>query len=296
MFTYSPTDPKCIIGCELSNVKFVGEDNVSVENGGILAEALFPIDSVWKDRALLFDTVSSCAGRTGWKCCLKNLYKIRCSCYKTTPNIRLNSSQGSINKDCTWVINMKSSKHTAVMRGGNHKHGQMKRIPDFGAKIPVTITKNTCLKHGGSCCPSPQQQLIQRSRAGDYVTGLSTLSLCYLCNTLQTSGKVKFSVLRDTLRQQFPCNKNASNQNIWSLRRKLKSILPSRVNIKSFKDFQSLCNASNIAPGLDNTPLSKDDVAIIAKEIWEEIMSNDPNEDAIITFKEHMKLLKMSNK
>ena len=90
MFTYSPTDPKCIIGCELSNVKFVGEDNVSVENGGILAEALFPMDSVWKDRALLFDTVSLHAGRTGWKCCLKNLYKIRCDCYKTTPNIRLN--------------------------------------------------------------------------------------------------------------------------------------------------------------------------------------------------------------
>ena len=131
------------------------------------------------------------------------------------------------------------------------------------------LTKNTCLKHGGSCCPSPQQQLVQRSRAGDYVTGLSALSLCYSCNTLQTSGKLKFSVLRDTLRQQFPCNKNASKQNIWNLRRKLKSILPSMVNIKSFKDFQSLCNTSNIAPGLDNTPLSKDDVAILAKEIWE---------------------------
>ena len=255
MFTYSPTDPTCIIACDLSNVKFIGENNVSAKNGGILGDALFPINSIWKDRALLFNTVALYARCTGWECCLKQLYKIRCNCYKKKPNLELNSSQGSINKGCTWLINMKSSKYKSVVRGGNHKHGQMKSIPDFSDNVTVTISKNTVLKHGGTCSPSAQQQMVQRSRAGNYSTGLSTLSLYYLCNTMQATGKLTLSVIRNSLRQQFPCNKNVTKSHIWNMRRKVMSILPKMVNNQSFNEFQSLCNSSNIAPRLDNTSL-----------------------------------------
>lgn len=205
-------------------------------------------------------------------------------------------SQGSINKGCTWVIKMKPSKYADKLRGGTHKNGRNKRIPVFEDNVPVTISENTCVEHGGSCSPSMQQQIVQRSCGGDYITGLSALSFFQLCNTMQTTGKLKFSVIKDALQQQFPYNKNVTKHHIWNMILKVKSMLPSMANIQSFNDFQSLCNTSNIAPGLDNTPLSDDDVAVISREIWEEIMSNEPDEDAIVTFKEYMDLLKKSNK
>ena len=80
------------------------------------------------------------------------------------------------------------------------------------------------------------------------------------------------------------------------MRHKVKSILPVMRSIQSHNEFQSICNTSNIEPSLDNEPFYDDDVTVIDKELWEEIMSNDPNEDAIITFQEHMELLKQSNK
>ena len=57
-----------------------------------------------------------------------------------------------------------------------------------------------------------------------------------------------------------------------------------------------MCNTSRIEPSLDKIPLSNDDADVASKEIWEEIMSNDLNEDAIFSFKEHMELLKKSKK
>ena len=45
MFTYSDDVPSYIIPCNLSTVKFIGKDNITVKNGGLYAEDLFPIDS-----------------------------------------------------------------------------------------------------------------------------------------------------------------------------------------------------------------------------------------------------------
>ena len=81
-----------------------------------------------------------------------------------------------------------------------------------------------------------------------------------------------------------------------SMRRKVISMLPSMASVHSFKEFQSLCGTSNIEPGLDNTPISDGNVTIFAKEIREQIMSNDPNEDAIVAFKERMELLKIATR
>ena len=64
----------------------------------------------------------------------------------------------------------------------------------------------------------------------------------------------------------------------------------------SLKDFQSLRSTSIIDPGLDDVPLSDDDNASITKEIWEEIVTNDPNEDAAVAFKELFDLLKNISK
>ena len=42
--------------------------------------------------------------------------------------------------------------------------------------------------------------------------------------------------------------------------------------------------------------MSNEDVAVVAKELWEDTTSNDPNEDAFITCEECLELLKQSNK
>ena len=112
MFTYSDTDPSCIISCDLSNV--------NTEKGEICAEALFPIGSTCKDMHLLLDTIKICSTHTRWKCCLEKLHKIRCSCCKAS-NFNRNMPEGSIRKSCTWTINMKSSKYSDAIRGHPHK-------------------------------------------------------------------------------------------------------------------------------------------------------------------------------
>ena len=144
--------PTCAISSDLSNVKFIGEVNVNTENGRICVEALFPIGSTWKDMTLLFDTVKTYSARTGWKYFLKQLHKIRCSCYKTS-NLNRNMSQGFINKSCTWMINMKSSKYSNAIRGSTHRNGKIKSVPLFEENVSVTITKNACLEHCGSFSP-----------------------------------------------------------------------------------------------------------------------------------------------
>ena len=123
---------------------------------------------------------------------------------------------------------------------------------------------------------------------------MSSFSYYQLCNTMQNTGSLKSSYIKEVLKQQFPSNKNVTFAHVFNTRRKVKSMLPKLSNIESFTEFQSLCNISNLELGLDNTPISDDDIAIIAKEKWSELMENGNNneyEDSIITFKEYMALL-----
>ena len=62
-----------------------------------------------------------------------------------------------------------------------------------------------------------------------------------------------------------------------------------------FKDFQHLCNTSNLVAGLEDIPLSDDNAAQVGKEVWEEIMSNDNDDDVLITFKEFMSMMEAGN-
>ena len=109
IIAYSGDASSCIISYDLSTVKLIGEDNLTVENGVLNAEDFFPSGSSWKKR-LLHSNVSIYAACTGCKCCLKQLCKIRCSFYETSVT-NTNFSSGSINKGCTWMICMKASKH-----------------------------------------------------------------------------------------------------------------------------------------------------------------------------------------
>ena len=131
-----------------------------------------------------------------------------------------------------------------------------------------------------------QQQITQRSRVGDFITGLGTSSSCQLCGTIQAIEKLKFSAAKDSLNQKFPYSENVIKSRMLNIRYEFMQMLPSIASTQSLKDFQSMCNELSIDPGLADTPLSDDYDAVSAKEIWEETISNDPKEDATITFKE----------
>ena len=79
------------------------------------------------------------------------------------------------------------------------------------------------------------------------------------------------------------------------MRRKVEVILPSIANVKSFKEFQESCITSNPEIGLDNTTISKDNIAAVAKEAWEELIANASYENSIIVFQEHVELLKQNH-
>ena len=72
-------------------------------------------------------------------------------------------------------------------------------------------------------------------------------------------------------------------------------------DVYSFIEFQALTNTSNLELGLDDSPISDDDVAEVAKQLWDEFMLSDNDEEdddddnSIIAFKEHMSLLSQSN-
>ena len=59
MFIYSEVNPSCIVSYNFSSAKFIGEPNVTAENGGIFAEELFPHGSLWKNKSTLH-TLSKC--------------------------------------------------------------------------------------------------------------------------------------------------------------------------------------------------------------------------------------------
>ena len=69
------------------------------------------------------------------------------------------------------------------------------------------------------------------------------------------------------------------------MKRKVKAILPSISNIQCFKEFEDSLNTSHLELGLDNTPISDENAAEVANEMWEELTSNAScHDNAIVTF------------
>ena len=86
-----------------------------------------------------------------------------------------------------------------------------------------------------------------------------------------------------------------TSSKVFNMKRKLIDLIPIMKSFESYNGFEALCDTSNLDIGLDKTPLSDNNIATIAKELWQEIISKEPNEYSIVTFKEHIKLLKDSN-
>ena len=54
----------------------------------------------------------------------------------------------------------------------------------------------------------------------------------------------------------------------------------------NFKDFQDMFKTTSLHNGIDDIPLTEDNIAQMGKEMWIETMNDDNCQDSIITFQE----------
>ena len=63
----------------------------------------------------------------------------------------------------------------------------------------------------------------------------------------------------------------------------------------NYQDFAKMFNTSKLPIGIDNTPLTDDNIVQMGKELWLEIMNDDNDTDTIVTFQEYMLSLEHQN-
>ena len=64
----------------------------------------------------------------------------------------------------------------------------------------------------------------------------------------------------------------------------------------NFKDFQDMFKTTRLHNGIDDIPLTDNNIAQMGKELWIEIMNDDNCQDYIITFQEYMLNLEENSK
>ena len=149
---------------------------VDVPLSELNAAEIFKVGSCWKDEKLIYNMVRTFSTKNGWKACRNSTY-IKYSCWrKPNPNDRSFHNGGSIRKDCKWRINLKATKvRIATIKTGNNS-GKKNQRPVFDDDVPVIVSVGK-YEHTGTCNPSAQQQLMQRSHSGDYVSKIGEQSL-----------------------------------------------------------------------------------------------------------------------
>ena len=207
--TYDSRDCKLIVACQVTDLDL----------SSTTADEIFPINSKWQDRNLLYSTVQAYAAVTGWKPTLSHRHTIKCSCYNR-PIRRSNQRKfaaGSLQKGCEWQIKIKSTLNENIKLTKGENAGKFNSIPVVRDGVPIIISK-TLFNHTGSCDPSRLQQVLQRSRSGAYLRGISDTAFYTLCSLYKDNGNVSSSVIRQILKSQFPANKNVSKTHIWWLK------------------------------------------------------------------------------
>ncbi|GFH55396.1 hypothetical protein CTEN210_11872 [Chaetoceros tenuissimus] len=272
----------CVAGLS-TTIKLVGSDAIPASN-------IFKVEQKWVDKAHLKSALEFYASATGWSVCNPTPTHFRCNCFRKpghkdkyrdhqTPR---QVDGGSLHKGCTFLIAIRSTKN---------ERSKDKSKPVFDAGVPIIISK-VILSHGGSCNPSPQQQLVARARSGKYVKSINDLALYQLCTMSKNGeGRLKTSSIKSIITPFWPSNKNISKGDIYNLRRKIKRIIPHMDHLDNFEAFQQYAKVNKLHSGLDDVPLNEHESTEIAKELWLQIMSERTDEESIVTFKEYMDLM-----
>ena len=63
----------------------------------------------------------------------------------------------------------------------------------------------------------------------------------------------------------------------------------------NFQDFQRIFKTTKLERGLDDTPLTDDNIAELGRDIWDELLNDSESEHCFFTFAEYMEALRDSN-
>ena len=64
---------------------------------------------------------------------------------------------------------------------------------------------------------------------------------------------------------------------------------------ENFQDFVNMFKTTKLPIGIDNMPLTEDNIVQMGKDLWIEIMNDNNNTDTMVTFQEYMLSLKSQN-
>ena len=287
MFSYDEDNPEIIMSCSFEGV------NISeVDPNDIFQEG-----STWADRKLLYETVKAYAALTGWKPTLDSRICIKCSCFSRTKRKNRSSREyinGSLSKGCEWQIRIKSTQNLSRKVVSGASAGKNKSFPMLEDGIPVIIT-TAKFEHTGTCNPSTQQQIIQRARSGEYIKCISDVALFTLCTIYKEKMSLKSYYVKSILQSQFPSNHNVTKFHVFNMKKRIKKMMPMLERVSTFQDFQRIFKTTKLERGLDDSPLTDDNIEELGREIWDELLNNSESEHCFFTFAEYIQSLQDSN-
>ena len=65
--------------------------------------------------------------------------------------------------------------------------------------------------------------------------------------------------------------------------------------VSTFQDFQRIFKTTKLDRGLDDTPITDDNIAEPGRDIWDELLNNSESEHCFFIFSEYMEALRESN-
>jgi len=287
MLSYDEDDPDTIISCSFEGI------NVS----DLDSHDIFKQESKWADRELLYETVKAYSALTGWKPTLYSPTCIKCSCFSRIKRKNHSSREynnGSLSKDCKWHIRIKSTHNSCREILSGSSKGKYKSFPKFDNATPVIISSAKC-EHTGTCNPSTQQQIIQRARSGEYIKCISDVALFTLCTIYKEKMSLKSYYVKSILQSQFPSNHNVTKYHVFNMKKRIKMMMPMLENVSTFQDFQRIFKTTKLDRGLDDSPLTDDNIEELGRDIWDELLNNSESEHCFFTFAEYMQSLQDSN-
>ena len=106
---------------------------------------------------------------------------------------------------------------------------------------------------------------------------------------------LKLYYVKSILQSQFPTNHNVTKFHVFKMKKRIKMMMPMLERVSNFQDFQQVFKTTKLDRGLDDTPLTDDNMAELGRDIWYELINDSESEHCFFTFAEYMEALQDSN-
>ena len=107
---------------------------------------------------------------------------------------------------------------------------------------------------------------------------------------------IKSYYVKFILQSQFSSNHNVNKFHVFNMKKKIKMMMPMLERVPNFQDFQIIFKTTKLDRGLDDTPLTDDNITKFGRDIWDALLNDSESEHCFFfTFAEYMGALRDSN-